>query len=334
MFFRVDATDLEEKERYLVWRTLQDTKKAAEDAFLTSEFARNRLNASDDPRIPFVAPPQPPRPSPTHRKALPDPGDSRPTALRPPPMVVFDLEAEGPQPTSTTPFTAPSFAPAALPSSAPSVTVVPALPSAPDDHSTSTPPPATPPASSSTTTPSPAGTRVPVVVPPTALPSSYSQAWREMAKEATEDVQAPPPPPPPPAKKQRKAQIALPGPRVKYVPRGRNSKGQFVAKTPAPPPPTIRKPEDEEAAVMVVSFNPPRPLPHKKDMAKKLASAAATVKKSRVGKKTPDGCLIVEDDDENGTLCVINPTSSDEEAFRDSDSSSSSSSESDGDFEP
>ena len=74
-------------------------------------------------------------------------------------------------------------------------------------------------------------------------------------------------------------------------------------------------------------------MPHKKDMAKKLASAAATVKKSRVRKRMPDGDLIVVDNAEDGTLCVINGTSSDEEAFS-SSGDSSSESESDGDFEP
>ena len=218
------------------------------------------------------------------------------TALHRPAPVVIDLEEEEPQPSAV-------------------LAVVAAAPAASSASSAATPSPAAS---------LPGGTRAPVVVPRKALPSCYSYAWRELAKEATDDIQAPQPP----AKKQKKPKIALPGPRVKVCPRARNSKGQFLPKTPAPPP-ASHKPGDDVKA--------PRTMPQRKGAGRQIRGAA---RKSRVGQRTRDGDLIIADSIEEGLVCEINGATGDEEeaAFSSEDSSSSQSSssesEEDGDFEP
>ena len=138
-----------------------------------------------------------------------------------------------------------------------------------------------------------------------------------MAKEATDDVQAPQPP----AKKQKKPKIALPGPRVKVCPRARNSKGQFLPKTPAPPPASLKPGDDVKA---------PRTMPQRKGAGRQIRGAA---RKSRVGQRTRDGDLIIADSIEEGLVCEINGATGDEEEAAFSSEDSSSESESDGDFE-
>lgn len=328
-FFRISISTesfvLGEQERPLVEAALSDAVQAARNSLMGSQFVQNRLPPPQLPsprlrscrdRTPTPAaqrgaqplPPLDPAAAPSAAAPSDPPAAAAPsataaapatapaadpstsstltTALRRPAPVVIDLEEEEPQPSAVLAVVA--AAPASSASSA---------------------------ASPSPAASSPGGTRAPVVVPRKALPSCYSYAWRELAKEATDDVQAPQPP----AKKQKKPKIALPGPRVKVCPRARNSKGQFLPKTPAPPPASLKPGDDVKA---------PRTMPQRKGARRQIRGAA---RKSRVGQRTRDGDLIIADSIEEGLVCEINGATGDEEeaAFSSEDSSS----ESDGDFE-
>ena len=338
-FFRISISTesfvLGEQERPLVEAALSDAVQAARNSLMGSQFVQNRLPPPQLPsprlrscrdRTPTPAaqhgaqplPPLDPAAAPSAAApaaaaapfdppaatatpaaapaADPSASSTQTTALHRPAPVVIDLEEEEPQPSAV-------------------LAVVTAAPAAPSTSSAATPSPVAS---------SPGGTRAPVVVPRKALPSCYSYAWRELAKEATDDVQAPQPP----AKKQKKPKIALPGPRVKVCPRARNSKGQFLPKTPAPPPASLKPGDDVKA---------PRTMPQRKGAGRQIRGAA---RKSRVGQRTRDGDLIIADSIEEGLVCEINGATGDEEeaAFSSEDSSSSQSSssesEEDGDFEP